>query len=398
MNPARRIAFVTPRLAEDGTVGGAETLIRALANRAAHTGRDVTLLSTCARSHVTWANELPPGPRPGGGPLRVILFPVDPGRDPDAFARAQAAVSRGQASPADEDAWLAHNVRSSALEQHLRDADPPYERVVAGPYLWGLTLAVARLMPERTLLLPCLHDEPFARVRAVAGMFGSVSGLIFNSEPERELAARLFRFDPARASVVGMGLDPFNADPQAFAASRQIHAPYVIYSGRREPMKGTPLLLDYMAAFRSRTDRDVKLVLTGSGPIAPPDSLAPHTIDVGFVSEEEKHQAMAGALAFIHPSVNESLSIVLLESWLAGTPALVHAEGTVLRDHCRRSRGGLWFANYPEFEEELELLIGNPGLRRTLGGLGKRYVMREYAWPTVESRLLAALDRPPAGA
>ena len=40
---------------------------------------------------------------------------------------------------------------------------------------------------------------------------------------------------------------------------------------------------------------------------------------------------MAGALAFCHPSVNESFGIVLLESWLARTPALVHAGSDVLQ-------------------------------------------------------------------
>ena len=46
-----------------------------------------------------------------------------------------------------------------------------------------------------------------------------------------------------------MGLAPFTSDPDAFPAPR----PYLLYSGRREPLKGTPLLLDYVNAFRRRT-------------------------------------------------------------------------------------------------------------------------------------------------
>ena len=120
--------------------------------------------------------------------------------------------------------------------------------------------------------------------------------------------------------------------------------------------------------------------------------MQPHIVDLGFVSEQEKHEAMAGALAFIHPSVNESLGIVLLESWLAGTPALVHAKSKVLRWQCARSNGGLWFRSYPEFEEELLLLMNNPELRKQMGACGRDYVLREYAWPAVDKRFFSALN------
>jgi glycosyltransferase involved in cell wall biosynthesis len=97
-------------------------------------------------------------------------------------------------------------------------------------------------------------------------------------------------------------------------------------------------------------------------------------------------------VAFCHPSVNESLGIVLLESWMARTPALVHAGSLVLRDQCRRSHAGLWFQTYPEFEEELLLLLDNTRLRHEMGEAGRRFVCEAYAWPAVEERLFAALD------
>ena len=81
---------------------------------------------------------------------------------------------------------------------------------------------------------------------------------------------------------------------------------------------------------------------------------------------------MAGALAFVHPSTFESFGIVLLESFLAGTPALVHARSEVLRWQCRRSGGGLWFRHYPDFEEELLLLLNNENLRKRMGAAGKK--------------------------
>jgi glycosyltransferase involved in cell wall biosynthesis len=195
-----------------------------------------------------------------------------------------------------------------------------------------------------------------------------------------------------RGRVVGMGLEPFEADPAAFARRHGLQRPYLLYSGRREPLKGTPLLTDFVDAFRRRTGRDVMLVFTGSGPIEAPPELLPHMLDVGFVSEQEKHEAMAGAAAFVHPSALESLGIVVLESWLAGTPCLVSAHSDVLRHQCQASGGGLWFRTYPEFEEELLLLLDQSALRDALGRAGREYVLREYSWDAVDRRLFAAVD------
>ena len=392
MPTAQRIAFLSPRFADGATVGGAETLLRRLAERAAAAGREVTFLTTCATDHFTWANVLPPGERRVGG-ITVRCFPVDTTRDVPAFLAVQNRISRLVPVSRDEElVWLKNSVNSEALYAHLRKEGHAYDRVIMGPYLFGLVYFASRLLPDRTMLLPCLHDESFAYLTAIREMFESVRGCLFNTAPERDLAARLYRIPPAHSSVVGMGLDPFFADAERFRRARGLRQPYVLYSGRREPLKGTPLLMDYLAVFRERTGHDVKLVLTGSGPIEPPPALAPHIIDLGFVSEQEKHDAMAGAVAFCHPSVNESLSIVILESWLAGTPVLVHANSEVMRYQCRQSNGGLWFRNYPEFEESLLMLLKRPDLRTAMGASGKRFVESEYAWSTVEARLLAALD------
>lgn len=386
-----RIAFVCPRLAGAGAVGGAETLLRNLAVHAAARGFAVDFLTTCAQSHFTWENTLPPGHVRQDG-LDIHFFPVDD-RDIPAFLAIQQRIDRGHpVTPDEELAWLRNGVCSSALLAHLDANASSYRAVILGPYLFGLTYFAALAHPSRALLVPCLHDEPFARLAAMRRLFGETAGCLFNSGAERELARELFGFPDSRARVVGMGLDAFSADPAAFAARHSIPAPYVLYSGRREPLKGTPLICDYMHAFRRRTGRDVRLVFTGSGQIDAPPDLWPAITDAGFVSEQEKHEAMAGALAFIHPSVNESFGIVLLESFLAGTPALVHAKSRVLVSQCRAAGAGLWFRHYPDFETQLSYLLDNPDARRALGENGRRFVSTRYSWPVVEASFVSALD------
>ena len=127
-------------------------------------------------------------------------------------------------------------------------------------------------------------------------------------------------------------------------------------------------------------------------PIDAPAGLWPHILDAGFVSEQEKHEAMAGAVAFLHPSVNESFGIVLLEAFLAGTPGLVHAKSRVLVSQCKAAGAGLWFRHYPDFETQLLYLLDHPDARAALGARGREFVAREYAWPAIERKFFGALD------
>ena len=132
-------------------------------------------------------------------------------------------------------------------------------------------------------------------------------------------------------------------------------------------------------------------MLTGAGTVEIPDAIRPYVHDLGFVSEQEKHDAMAGALAFCHPSTNESFGIVLMEAWLAGRPALVHAGGDVLPTHCRLGNGGLWFRRYPEFEESLLVLLDNPAVATALGEAGRAYVEQNYSHAHIAHQLIQTL-------
>lgn len=388
----KKVAICSPRFADGATVGGAETLLRRFAARLLMQGVEVDYLTTCASNHFTWANDLPAGESNHDG-IKVWRFPVDKQKNRSDFEALQQAILCGQElSDQEEREWALGSVNSTALLQHLDKHAEEYDRILAGPYLFGLVWQIGCRFSSRMALVPCLHDESFAYLGIMKKMFQKVDQILFNSEPEAQLARRLYNLPADCGRVVGMGLDDFEVSPTAFAKKHNITEPYILYCGRRETAKGTPLLCDYVSAFRERTGRDIKLVFTGSGTIEAPVDLWPHIIDAGFVSEKEKHEAMAGALAFVHPSILESFGIVLLEAMLAQTPGLVHGAGEVLSWQCRQSNGGLWFRCYPEFETALLHLLDNPELCKKLGAAGRDYVLNTYSWAEVDRRLLEALE------
>ena len=371
----QKIAIVSPRLPMGGAVGGAETLLLNLARLAAEGGADVTFLTTCSTNRDgKWPNDIPAGESVYEG-LKVIRFPVD---ELDRYRTLG-------------------DVNSHALLDHLREV--PYDRLVTGPYLFGLVMSVAELAPDRTILVPCVHDEEDARLPKVREMFRAVRGFCFNTEPERDLAARLYGrqilSENRACGVVGFAQPDFPSDAAAGRKLAGTDAPYIIYCGRRDPMKGTPLVIDYWTAFRKcHPEIDLKLVLTGIGNVDIPEGCHGHLIDLGDVADSRKrHDLMAGAVAFCHASVNESLSIVLLESWLARRPVLVHANGVVLRAQTKRANGGLWFRDFVDFNECLEVLLRDPALADALGESGRKFTLAEYSPEAVRRRLLETLAR-----
>jgi glycosyltransferase involved in cell wall biosynthesis len=113
---------------------------------------------------------------------------------------------------------------------------------------------------------------------------------------------------------------------------------------------------------------------------------------VGFVSEEERRAAYAEALAVVNPSQLESLSLVLMEAWLEGTPCIVAAESEVMRAHCERSGGGFTFDSYEGFREAVDRLCADNALRASMGAAGREYVLEKYGWPKVRERFRDAVE------
>lgn len=389
--PVRRLAWVVPRYGEN-IVGGAETLVRALVEHLPSDRVASVVLTTCAQDHHTWTNAYPEGETRVGN-TRVIRFRVNERDTTLHQVLQQKIVHRHPVSLEEQLLWMRESVNSDALLAYLDRHAKTWDYLIFIPYLFGTSFWGSQVAPDRSLLIPCLHDEPYAHLPVFRELFEEVHGLIFNTEPEKRLARSLFRFRHDRLAVVGMGFSPFSsARPERFRARRRIQGEYVLYYGRKEEGKNVHLLLEYFEAYVAASSDPLTLVLAGSGAVDVPKPVEKFVVNLGVLTEEEKHDAVAGALCVCQPSVNESFSIVLMEAWSHGIPVLVHEDCDVTRHHVRESQGGLCFRSAPEFVEALTLLASDAALRRILGQQGRRYVQREYAWDRVVARFLDSLE------
>jgi glycosyltransferase involved in cell wall biosynthesis len=382
-----RVALVVQRYGND-VLGGAETLARRVSELLAPEV-DLTVLTTCALDYLTWADHYTPGKDEVNG-VRVLRFPVPGPREAKRFARASDKVYR---APHDLDLgreWMqAQGPNAPGLLEHLRDHGGEYDAVAFVTYLYATTADGLPLVAERSLLYPTMHDEPPLRLALFDEVFAQAQAVLFSTPEERELARARFGVEDERARVIGVGVDELDGDGGRFQAETGIARRYAAYLGRLDPSKGVPDLVEHHAHYRAARPDGLDLVLIGSGDVDLPQGDGFHAL--GFVSEQLKHDAIAGAEVVVCPSPYESLSLSQLEAWTHGRPTLSNAVSPVLVGQSRRSGGGLWYEDGVQYAAMLDLLARARPLAEAIGAQGRRFVREHYSWDHVRGEWLAAL-------
>jgi glycosyltransferase involved in cell wall biosynthesis len=350
------------------------------------------MLTTCARDHYTWENEYPAGVTTDGA-VTVRRFAVEPGSGARSRAVLEERIAARDPLTAEEQLrWLDTLFRVPDLFHHLVvDADR-YDATILSPYLFWTTVTGAMVRPERTIVMPCLHDEGYARIPLLQTVLRDPAMLWFLSKPEQELARGLTDAAP-RQVVTGAGVHvPTGYDVVGFKRRHEITRPYVLFAGRREGGKGWTDLLDEYRFAIAKYDIPVDLLTIGVGPVAIPQDLAGRVTDLGFLEEAEVANAFAGAAAYVQPSTNESFSRTVMEAWLANTPVIATAHSEVLAWHCNRSGGGLLYADRYELAQCLAFVTAEPAAATTLAERGRTYVLEHYRWTVVVDKMEASLQ------
>ena len=387
-----KLACVIHRFGRD-VAGGSEAHCRAIAERLA-ARHAVSVLTTTARDHVTWAEAYPAG-ESSDGRLRVHRFPVARQRSLARFFESSEVAFGGAASEAEQVQWFRENgPETPALVEHLEAHGGEYDRVLFWSYRYYQTFFGLPSVAARAVLVPTAEDDPAIRLDVLDEFFSLPSGYVFLTPEEQALVARRCSQPLAPSCIVGTGLEP----PPATVGSLEsvgVTTPYVLYLGRVDPNKGCETLFRHFLRLQDDTVPDAARVpLVLAGPVNMPVPDHPMVRSLGYVADEPREALLAHAAVLVVPSPYESLSIALLEGWNHGVPALVNGRCRVLKGQALRSGGALFYRDFDEFAHALRFLLAHDADRRELGRQGRAYVDREYRWPHVMDtleRFLASL-------
>jgi glycosyltransferase involved in cell wall biosynthesis len=382
-----KLACVIHRYGAD-VAGGSEAHCRGIAERLA-ASHDVTVLTTCARDHLSWRNEYPAGVVKGGG-VTVRRFPVAHPRSLARFADISEIVFAGDATEADQEQWFRENgPEAPELLAYLSAHGSDYDRILFWSFRYAHSFFGLPLVGDRAILVPTAEDDPVMRLDVLERFFAMPAGFVFLTPEEQRLVERRAARPIGPSCIVGTGLEPPPAHVGSGAASRLmargISAPFALYLGRIDPNKGCETLVRYFIDAQTSLARPPTLVMAGPAIMTIPAHSS--IVTLGFVDEATREALLAEATVLIMPSPYESLSMVLLEAWNHSRPALVNGRCAVLKGQALRSNGALYYRRVDEFTEGLRRLVDDADLAREMGQNGRAYVDREYRWPHVTETL-----------
>jgi glycosyltransferase involved in cell wall biosynthesis len=385
-----KIAFAVQRYGLEIN-GGAELHCRWVAE---HMTKhfEAEVLTTKAYDYITWKNHYDKDEEVING-IKVRRFPVTRPRHPERFGRLQDRLVCSDHTIADELKLIdEEGPLTPALIRYIKASENDYDFFIFFSYRYYHSYWGINAVPHKSILVPTAEQDPVINLRIFRELFSKPQAIIYNSVEERRLINEVSHNEGVLGDVIGVGSEiPASYSPEAFREKHKVKTPYIIYIGRVDTNKGCHKLFEYFRRFKAETGSGIKLVLAGSTVMKIPPH--PDILYLGFMEEEDKFNALAGAELLVMPSFFESLSMVILEAWALGKPVLANALCDVLRGQCLRSNGGLFYENYQEFREGLSLLLNLSELRRRLGENGRKYFESNYTWEIIENKYLTILDK-----
>lgn len=365
--------------------GGAELQCRQFAERLAE-NYEVTVLTTKAVDYMTWKDCYSETESYLEG-VHIVRFSVEKERNINRFNEINKLFLEGKFQREEqEQQWIdEQGPYVPELIDYLEKNKENYDAFLFFTYLYYTTIRGIQAVAEKAILIPEAHDEPFLKMNAYHQLFYKPKAIFYNTLEERELVECKFQGLSVRNDIGGVGVEiPEHIEPVLFKKKYKLDA-YIVYVGRIDQGKNCDILFEFFKNYKKRNPGNLKLVLMGKSVIEVPKH--EDIINLGFVSDEDKFNGIAGAKLLILPSEFESLSMVVLEAFSLKVPVLVNGKCEVLKGHCIKSNGGLFYQGYLEFESCLNYMISHPEECEVMGINGKKYVDKNYRWDIIINRL-----------
>lgn len=353
---SEKIAFVIDRYGQEIN-GGAEDHCRVLAEHMVDK-YEVRVLTTTSKGINPWDNYFSIGLSEINDVeiLRFEIEEIPPNADPTEMA--------GPYCP--------------SLIEYIKMNYAEYKAIIFITYGYYTTNKGIELEIPNSIIMPTAHNIASTREHRYGDAISMAHGILYNTLEEKELVEMYYDMDNIPYRITCFGIDS-----KKYKCVKRNMGNYVLYAGRVSESKNFQELNSFFMRYKKEHPSDLKLIVLGKVDNGMSITIHEDIIFKGFVSEEEKLDYMNNAKILILPSKNESLSIVVLESFLCRVPVIVNGLCPVLKGQCIRSNAGLYYTNYNEFEKELTLLLEDNELRDVLGANGEKFVEKTYAWDKV---------------
>ena len=386
----KKIAIINQRYGLEVN-GGSELYSRQIAERLI-ARYDVEVLTSCAVEYVKWSNYYKEGVETING-VTVRRFKTVHERIPKIFSALDSyMLSNPDADVETSDKWIENmGPYCPELVEYVDEHQDEYEAIIVVTYLYYTAVKSIVRIKDKAIFIPTAHQEPFIHFDMYKKVFGAADAFVFLTDEEKELVHAIFHNEDVPYEVMGVGVDvPEHVDSERFKKKYNLDE-YIIYVGRIDEGKDCPRLFKYFLEYKKRNKNNLKLVLMGKAVCDIPKN--PDIISLGFVSDEDKFDGIKGAKALILPSKFESLSISVLEAMTLSIPVIVNGICDVLKGHCVKSNGGLYYKNYFEFEGCVNYMLEHPEEYKMLCANARKYVEDYFQWDDIMKKFDRIIER-----
>jgi glycosyltransferase involved in cell wall biosynthesis len=283
-----------------------------------------------------------------------------------------------------------------AAQQAYEDADIIHHIGQATALIGFAAERAARLRRIPFLVEPTCHPLQAGDTPLDHRLFRRADRLLVHTQFEADYFRSLGYRVPI--DVVGNGIeDRADGNAERFRQQTGIAGQMILYIGRKDPDKGYPLMIEAFHHLRSRMP-DLNLVCIGPPGNQMMSATGTGFLDLGFVSEQTKHDALAACTCLCVPSVGESFGLIYMEAGRYAKP-VVARRLPVLEELLENGRAGLLLGKQntknavdltaEELAVRLYQLLNSPEECVRLGENGHR-VSEKFVWPEVVKRFEAA--------
>lgn len=276
------------------------------------------------------------------------------------------------------------------LIKYIENNKDMYDIFFFVTYLYYPTVMGMEIVRDRAVFIPTAHDEPYILYQSYKKLFAIPRAIIYLTDEERKFVQALFHNENIPSIVAGVGVDvPGDIDHDRFRNKYNIEGDYLIYVGRVDASKGCKEMFDMLHQY-CRQRHNITLIIMGQKFIDIPE--CEEIRYLGFVSEEDKFDGISGAKALWMPSQYESLSIVVLEAMALSIPVLVNGNCQVLKGHCDKSRGGIYYDDQQSLNVALDILLNDKEKSELMGKNAIQYVRNKYSWDAVMQSIVGLTE------
>ena len=295
-----KICFVVQRYGLEVN-GGAELLCRLFAEHMKNL-YEIEVLTTKAVDYMTWKDEYKASEEVINSVL-VRRFSVKKERNITEFNEINSRFMQNLLIKEQE--WIdKQGPYVPELISYLQEHQNDYKIIIFFTYLYYPTVMGIKSVSQKSIVMPFAHDEPFLKMKIFNYVFLKPDGIVYSTDEEKNLINSKYHNEHIKSTLGGSGVDlPASVDAGRFKKKYGLEN-YIVYVGRIDEGKNCGEMFKFFAEYKKRNQNDIKLVLMGKPVMKIPHN--PNIVSLGFVTDEDKFDGIAGAKALWLPSKFES--------------------------------------------------------------------------------------------